>query len=295
MINIYAAIGLGGVGHGESQAAHAWERRLGAPMLGLSLFAAITFYLQVVARDPFFLRYADEIDLGLLVAFGGELVLMLSVVEHRAAWLRRNWLSAFVVVLLAASLMLPVHGAAAGVLRMLRLSLLGMALARLVHNTRGLSARSTPMLLMWAMLTVAAFGLGLFWIDPAVHSAGDGLWLAFVSAATVGYGDIVPSTTAGRLFAVATILVGNGALSLITASITTVFLNREERERQREMHRELLAMRHQQVEMHRLMQEILAERRHVHADGPPMQTPADVAAPSPAPLHAQPPAGPAGS
>lgn len=274
MMNFYAAIGLGGVGHGESQSARAWERRLNAPMLGLSLFAAIAFYLQTVARDAFFVRYADAIDLGLLAAFGAELVLMLSVVEHRGAWLRRNWLSVFVVVLLAASLLLPVHGAAAGVLRMLRLSLLGMALARLMHNTRGLSARSTPMLLMWAMLTVAGFGLGLYWIDPAIHSAGDGLWLAFVSAATVGYGDIVPSTTAGRLFAVATILVGNGALSLITASITTVFLNREEHERQREMHRELLAMRHQQVEMHRLMQEILAERRDDGAERRPPAAPA---------------------
>jgi voltage-gated potassium channel len=144
---------------------------------------------------------------------------------------------------------------------------------------QGLSPRSTPMLLMWAMLTVAAFGMGLYWIDPAVHTAGDGLWLAFVSAATVGYGDIVPSTTAGRMFAVATILVGNGTLSLITASLTTVFLNNEDRERQKEMHREVLSLRHQQVEMQHLIKALLATRAG-QAEGEPAP-PAQVVRPGP--------------
>ena len=61
------------------------------------------------------------------------------------------------------------------------------------------------------LLCLAILGLGGagFWlIEPKVSSLGDGLWLAFTTAATVGYGDIVPSTTASRVFAVLVVLIG---------------------------------------------------------------------------------------
>jgi voltage-gated potassium channel len=271
MANLFMAIGLAGTSAGDPPRARAWERRLAAPMLGLSMFAAIAFYLHSIAGDPFFVSHAMAVDLVLLAGFGGELVLMLALVEPRGRWIRRNWLSVAVVAMMSAGLVLQWGSLGVGMLRLLRLALLGVILMRSLRMMRGLSPRSTPMLLLWAMLTVAAFGLGLFWIDPAIRSAGDGLWLAFVSAATVGYGDIVPSTTAGRLFAVATILVGNGALSLITASLTAVFLNNEDRERQKEMHHEVLSLRHQQIEMQQLIKALLEARgvqagtEHAHA------------------------------
>ena len=35
-------------------------------------------------------------------------------------------------------------------------------------------------------------GVGFWALDPGVKTLSDGLWLAFTTAATVGYGDIVP-------------------------------------------------------------------------------------------------------
>ena len=52
-------------------------------------------------------------------------------------------------------------------------------------------------------------------------SIGAGLWWAVQTVTTVGYGDHVPTTVAGRLVASAVMLFGIGFLTVITASITS--------------------------------------------------------------------------
>ena len=68
------------------------------------------------------------------------------------------------------------------------------------------------------------------------------MWLAFVTGATVGYGDIVPTTTATRIVAILSVLVGWALLSLFTANIVAVFIGREEAEMRTELHREVVSL-----------------------------------------------------
>ncbi|HMS26133.1 MAG TPA: potassium channel family protein, partial [Burkholderiaceae bacterium] len=51
-------------------------------------------------------------------------------------------------------------------------------------------------------------GLGFWLLEPRAVTFSDGLWLAFTTAATVGYGDIVPSTHASRAFAIVVVFFG---------------------------------------------------------------------------------------
>ena len=55
---------------------------------------------------------------------------------------------------------------------------------------------------------------------------GKGLWWAIQTTTTVGYGDNVPVTTAGRLVAALVMLFGIGFLTVITAAITSTFVSR---------------------------------------------------------------------
>ena len=57
-------------------------------------------------------------------------------------------------------------------------------------------------------------------------SIGSGLWWAVQTTTTVGYGDNVPTTVAGRLIAAFVMLVGIGFLTVITAAITSTFVSR---------------------------------------------------------------------
>ena len=103
------------------------------------------------------------------------------------------------------------------------------------------------------VLCIVILGLGGvgFWIlEPRAPTLSDGLWLAFTTAATVGYGDIVPSTHASRAFSVVVVLLGLAVLSLVTASVAAMFVETEERQVERDLMHEISALR--------------AEVRHLH-------------------------------
>jgi voltage-gated potassium channel len=53
---------------------------------------------------------------------------------------------------------------------------------------------------------------------------GDGLWWAIQTVTTVGYGDLVPTSTTGRFVATLVMVVGIGFLTVITAAITSAFV-----------------------------------------------------------------------
>ena len=61
---------------------------------------------------------------------------------------------------------------------------------------------------------------------------GDALWWSIVTISTVGYGDKVPITTAGRIVSAITIVSGLILISLFTATISSVFVARKIKESQ---------------------------------------------------------------
>ena len=93
------------------------------------------------------------------------------------------------------------------------------------------------------LLILGMGGLGFWMLEPRAHTFSDGLWLAFTTAATVGYGDIVPSTHASRAFAVVVVLLGLAVLSLVTASVAAMFVETEERQIERDLMYEIGALR----------------------------------------------------
>jgi hypothetical protein len=58
-------------------------------------------------------------------------------------------------------------------------------------------------------------------LDPKEYpSIGRGLWFALQTVTTVGYGDVTPSRTIGRVIATVLMLTAIGFLAVITASVT---------------------------------------------------------------------------
>jgi hypothetical protein len=53
---------------------------------------------------------------------------------------------------------------------------------------------------------------------------GDGLWWAIVTLGTVGYGDLVPASTPGRIVGSTVIVVGVTFIAFLTAVVTSSFV-----------------------------------------------------------------------
>ena len=102
-------------------------------------------------------------------------------------------------------------------------------------------------------------------LDPRVHTVQDGLWLAFTTAATVGYGDIVPSTPVSRAFSVVVVLLGLAVLSLVTASLAAILVEQEveaeDRQIEKDLMRELQTLRQEVRVLHQDVQRLRAGDR----------------------------------
>ena len=82
------------------------------------------------------------------------------------------------------------------------------------------------------LLLTLAGGAGAWLIDRQdFDSVGDALWWAMQTVTTVGYGDVVPEHTAGRLIGVVLMLQGIALLTVITASVTATLIEQARRRR----------------------------------------------------------------
>jgi voltage-gated potassium channel len=91
-----------------------------------------------------------------------------------------------------------------------------------------------------AFITMVMSGVIISRLDPSIGTVWDGMWWAWTTMSTVGYGDVVPHNAAGRLFASLLILFGVVLLSLLTANLAAFFIGgdvekveREEKEADR--------------------------------------------------------------
>ncbi len=60
--------------------------------------------------------------------------------------------------------------------------------------------------------------------NPNLHSLREAIWWVLISITTVGYGDVVPVTTAGRLLGIFIIFTGIALVSVFTATVSSIFV-----------------------------------------------------------------------
>lgn len=81
-------------------------------------------------------------------------------------------------------------------------------------------------------LVVVGSGILMWLLDHSEYpNIGRGLWWAIQTVTTVGYGDVTPAHTAGRIVAAVVMLWGVAFLAILFATITSTFVARAELER----------------------------------------------------------------
>src|SRR5215204_3671231 len=83
----------------------------------------------------------------------------------------------------------------------------------------------------FASLVVLGGGTALWFVegerpDSTIRSWGDALWWSLTTLTTVGYGDHVPVTTAGRLIGAAVMVVGVAVIGAVAAIVALAMATR---------------------------------------------------------------------
>jgi voltage-gated potassium channel len=127
---------------------------------------------------------------------------------------------------------------------LLRLGLCSVVFIRLsMLLAKWVAPHNLMQILAVAVAVMAIAGAGFYWLEPTVRNYADGLWLAFVTVATVGYGDLFPTSAGARVFAVFIVLLGYALFSVVTATISAFFVGEDEQRFERELHADIRSLR----------------------------------------------------
>jgi len=84
--------------------------------------------------------------------------------------------------------------------------------------------------LFGVILIIVIVSGGLIAVFEPDLSFASGIWWSIVTLTTVGYGDISPSTTGGRILAVLIMFFGIGLLGMLSASLATLLIRKRMKE-----------------------------------------------------------------
>lgn len=82
-----------------------------------------------------------------------------------------------------------------------------------------------------ALSTCLAASLAIFYLEtpenPLITTFFDAFYFVVTTMAAVGYGDIVPKSTGGRIVAMVTMVIGTGIYATFTAILATTLIRLE--------------------------------------------------------------------
>jgi voltage-gated potassium channel len=227
--------GLVGVTKDESARAKAAARTFEAPMILLAAWIIIDGYLQSQVSTYQYGQISDWLIWGF---FAVETITLSLLVNNPKSYLRGNWVN-LLIILFSFPLLWELFPYAAGfrILRLVVLFTLILQASKTLQKVLGRNNLGSALISSFILIVIAGTIMSV--IDPNVDTPMDGIWWAWVTVTTVGYGDIVPGSNAGRLFGAFLILMGIGLFTMLTASFAAFFMAEDEKVMIKEEHQNI--------------------------------------------------------
>jgi voltage-gated potassium channel len=210
--------------------------RLEWPIAFLALLIVPALILEEHGADAGIRQAAYVTNWVVWLAFCGEFGIRWAA-RPSLQFLRGAWFDLLLIVVSPPFLVPDALQGARGLrvvrlLRLLRLARAGAVAAIGLRLSRHLFGRRKFHYTALVAVAVVLLGaLGMFTVERgenhAVSSFGDALWWSVVTATTVGYGDLSPVTTEGRLIAVLLMLTGIGVIGVFTATVASMFFDND--------------------------------------------------------------------
>ncbi|MFC6290894.1 ion transporter [Levilactobacillus angrenensis] len=197
-------------------------------------------------------------DQGILAFFTLDYLIRLGLAKNKRAFFRQNIFDLLAIIPLSSIFS---FFRLARLTRLFRLTqlfrfvrLVGF-LGKLRHVLKRFLKTNGFIYLLWACMAILILAATLYAYAEHV-SWGEALWWAIATTTTVGYGDVAPHTTIGKVAATILMLVGIGFIGALTSTITTYFANRESATDYRRLEQQLTTISQQNQELRQLVERL---------------------------------------
>lgn len=218
-------LGLAGIHPEESPLTHQLNHLFRLLVLVFLMVLPILWYLdqQKIQLIDNWIEFGSWLIWGVLLA---EFLLMLGLVRNRKRYLQQNWLNLPILLLTFPMILGEVPYAI--LLRLLQFILIARYFSELLGIMRRfLHYNQLGAIGIGFIASILISGILIHSIDPNISRLEDGLWWALVTMTTLGYGDVVPVSTEGRIFGAVVVLLGAVFFSMFTANMAAFLVGED--------------------------------------------------------------------
>lgn len=226
MVGMAQLLGIAGVDNNEPKLAKTFEKYFAFVTILIiltGLFIGDNTTLNI-HNKKFIL---DIIMNALRIVFILELSILTWTTKKKLHYLKTNWL---LIIITISFILLMNNNVFIFIfpLKFLRLFIIILiSLPSLEFITRYFYDRKLWSTLASTSVFTILFGLIVTAIDPQIKTPSDGIWWAFATVTTIGYGDIVPSSIIGRIIGIILAGVGIGIFVALTANFLGLLRRKE--------------------------------------------------------------------
>lgn len=195
-------------------------------IIDIVLIALTAVAIILVFKNPF----RQNIDIYINYSFLALLLFQFSLAHNKNEYLKQNIWDVIIITVLSTPLLRIFR-----LLRLFRALRAGLFIKRInakkLKSIFRITHKNISMNLAFVILVVLMFAGIEYFVERGINSGfvsyKDAVWWAFSTITTVGYGDIAPMTSTGRLVAVGLMLTGIVICGILVSNLTAWLMEKD--------------------------------------------------------------------